>query len=325
MIMLTSTPTITDARPACGRAELTLAGERLRAPASTANIARNARAEIGRHRRWAPARHVLWRTLRPYLPAGARVAILGAGNGDTIPLDRIAERAGEVALIDLDEPAIRAARRRQPRRQRRRITTITHEITNGAADAIAAAAANPGVPDPPAVPEAPLPEAPRPQTPLPQAPLPGAPYDLVIGDLLYSQLLYPALIDLGIPAARTRAFVGRYAPVLTPSDRRAARDLSPDAAPSLHIHDPIAWWPGHPQPVTPDLILKLSDSDPEAALTLAARGTGPHHSDPRAALRALSIPIHATAIWRWPFAPSVDYLACATITSRAQPGSLLSD
>jgi hypothetical protein len=156
----TSTPTVTDARPARCRAELALARERLRAPASTANTARNARVEVGRHRRWAPARDALWQTLQPYLPEGARVAILGAGNGDTIPFDRIAERAGEVALIDLDEPAIHAARRHQPRRHRRRITTITYDITHGAADQIAAAAARVTVPDPPVVPEARLPGAP---------------------------------------------------------------------------------------------------------------------------------------------------------------------
>ncbi len=300
--MLTSTRTITDARPADRRAEHTLAEERARAPASAANIARNARAEIGRHRRWAPARHALWQTLRPYLPAGARVAILGAGNGDTIPLDRIAERAAEVALIDLDEPAIRAARRHQPRGRRRRITTITHEITNGAADAIAAAAAARQVPDPPVVPE---------------APLPGAPYDLVIGDLLYSQLLYPALIDLDVPTAHSRALVGRYAPALTQAIVARLETSAPNGT-VVHVHDPIAWWPGHPQPVTLDLILELSESDPEAALTAAARGTGPRHSDPRGALRALSIPIRATTIWHWPFAPSVDYLACATLTSRAR-------
>ena len=301
-VMRTSTPTVTDSRPGARcRAELALAGERVRAPASTANIARNARAEVGRHGRWAPARDALWRLLDPYVADGARVAILGAGSGDTLPLAPIAERAGEVALIDLDEPAIRAARRRQPRRPRRRITTIEHDITHGAADEIAAAAARGTVPDAPVVPE---------------APLPGAPYDLVIGDLFYSQLLYPALVDLGIPAARSEAFVRRYAPVLTRAVV-ARLEISAPHGTVVHIHDPIAWWPGHPQHVTLELILQVAESDPAAALTLAVRGTGPRHSDPRAALRELSIPIHGTALWRWPFAPSVDYLACATITRHA--------
>ena len=302
MVMRTSTALLTDARPAArGRAELALAGERLRAPASTANIARNARAEIGRHSRWAPARDALWRLLDPYVADGARVAILGAGNGDTIPFAPIAERAREVALIDLDEPAIRAARRRQPRGRRRRITTIEHEITHGAADQIAAAAARGTVPDAPVVPE---------------APLPGAPYDVVIGDLFYSQLLYPALIDLNIRPARSEAFVRRYAPVLTRAVV-ARLEISAPNGTVVHIHDPIAWWPGHTQHVTLELILQVAESNPAAALTLAVRGTGPRYNDPRIALLELSIPIHATALWRWPFASSVDYLACATVTRRA--------
>jgi hypothetical protein len=297
----TSTRTRTDARGAArGRAELALAGERLRAPASTANIARNARAEVGRNSRWGPARDALWRLLGPYLADGSRVAILGAGNGDTIPLGRIAERAREVALIDLDEPAIRAARRRQPRGHRRRITTVEHDITHGAADGIAAAAARGTAPAVPVVPE---------------APLPGAPYDVVIGDLFYSQLLHPALVDLNIPAALRRAFVRRYAPVLTRAVV-ARLEISAPNGTVVHIHDPIAWWPGHPQPVTLELILEVAKTDPAAAITLAVRGTGPRHTDPRPALRELSIPIHATELWRWPFAASVDYLACGTITRR---------
>ena len=78
----------------------------------------------------------------PLLHHGARVAIVGAGNGDTVAIERIAARAGEVALIDLDGPAVRAARRRQSRRLRRRIDVVEHDITCGAADVITAAAAN---------------------------------------------------------------------------------------------------------------------------------------------------------------------------------------
>jgi hypothetical protein len=77
----------------------------------------------------------------------------------------------------------------------------------------------------------------------------------------------------------------------------------------LHIHDPLAWWPGHHQSITLNRILTTAEYDLEAALALAARGTGPHHSDPRAALDAFAIPIRATALGRWPFSPSVDYLA----------------
>jgi Protein-L-isoaspartate(D-aspartate) O-methyltransferase (PCMT) len=296
----------TSTRPARNRAERTLVAQRLQAPATHANTARNARAALDRHRRWAPARDALWRLLDTRLTAGARVAIVGAGNGDTMPLDRIVDHAGEVALIDLDGRAIRAARRNVPRGRRRRITVIEHDITHGAADAIAVAAANREVPEPPVFPE---------------APLPGAPYDLVIGDLFYSQLLYPALVDLDVPATRTTAFLDRYAPALTRMVVARLHVSAPNRS-VLHIHDPIAWWPGHAQPVTLDLILATAQQDPAAALTLAARGTGPHHSDPRSALRALSIPIEGTVLWGWPFAPRVDYLACATLARSARvPGA----
>lgn len=146
-----------------------------------------------------------------------------------------------------------------------------------------------------------------------EAPLPGAPYDLVIGDLLYSQRLYPALVDLDLPAARTAQFVARYGPMLTRSIIGRLHVSAPNAQ-VLHIHDPLAWWPGDNQPITLNRILTTAEYDPEAALALAARGTGPHHSDPHAALDAFAIPIQATALWRWPYSPHVDYLACATLT-----------
>lgn len=154
-----------------------------------------------------------------------------------------------------------------------------------------------------------------------ERPLPGAPYDLVIGDLFYSQLLYPALVDLEVPDARTAAFLDRYGPMLTRSVVSRLHVSARDGR-VLHIHDPIAWWPGHPQPVTPELILATAEHDPAAALSLAARGNGPHHTDPRPAVRALSIPITATALWRWPFAPEVDYIACGTLAGPVgMPGS----
>ena len=293
-------PTVTSPR-STRRAELSLAAERLRAPACKANVARNARAEVGRHARWAPVREQVWELVEPLLGRGARVAIVGAGYGDTVPIGRVAAGAGEVALIDLDGPAIRTARRRQSRRLRRRIDVVEHDVTCGAADVITAAAANAAVPDASAILE---------------RPLPGAPYDLVIGDLFYSQLLYPALVDLEVPDARMAAFLERFGPMLT---RSVVSRLHVSAGEGrvLHIHDPIAWWPGHPQPVTLELILATAEHDPAAALSLAARGRGPHHSDPRPAIRALSIPITTTELWRWPFAPDVDYLACATFAGPA--------
>jgi hypothetical protein len=148
----------------------------------------------------------------------------------------------------------------------------------------------------------------------PDDPLPGAPYDLVIGDLFYSQLLYPALLDLGIDRERIDAVIAADAPPLTGA---VVARLQASAPVVVHVHDPLAWWDGHEQPVSLDEILDLAASDgPEAGLALAARGSGPHEGDPRAALAKLDLTPTATALWRWPFAEGVDYLACATLTGR---------
>jgi hypothetical protein len=282
-----------------GRAERALAAQRLSAPATIANTARNARAELDRNARWRPARDAFWQLAQRHLPRGARVAVLGAGNCDDLPLGRIAHQSREVALIDIDAYAVKAARRRLPRRLRQRIGVIEHDVTNGAADAITAAAARAAVPVVPSV---------------GASPLPGSPYDLVIGDLLYSQMLYPALVDLGLPAARTATLVARYAPSLTRSVV-ARLQVSAPSGTVLHVHDPLAWWPGHAQPVALSQLLAIAELNPEAAVRVARRGRGPHESDPRPALNELAIPIRETALWRWPFAAGVDYLVCATITS----------
>jgi hypothetical protein len=301
-ITATTTPapmdTPTERRGSASRAGQTLARRRLRAPATIANTARNARAETDRRARWAPARDALWHLLRRHLDHGARVAVLGAGNCDDVPLDRIVERSREVTLIDLDKYAVKAARRRELRRLRARIEVIEHDVTNGAADAIATGATSTTVPVAPVNCD---------------SPLPGSPYDVVIGDLLYSQTLYPALVDLDIPVVRTAALLAHFAPILTRSIV-ARLQISAPSGLVAHIHDPLAWWPGHPQPVTLKQILAIAELNPEAAVRLAGRGRGPDHSDPRSALTQFGIPIHETALWRWPFAAHVDYLACATLS-----------
>ena len=121
----------------------------------------------------------------------------------------------------------------------------------------------------------------------PEGPLPGAPYDLAIGDLLYSQLLYPALVDLGVPEERRAATLRAYAAALT---RATVARLHASAPTVVHVHDPLAWWEGHEQPVDLEEILRLADADEiDAALDLVARGIGPVESDPRAALDSLGI------------------------------------
>jgi hypothetical protein len=267
-------------------------------PSRVANSARNAGAEVDRHRRWAPARDALWGFVEPRLEDGARVAVLGAGNADDLPLRRIAARAGAVTLIDLDAKAARSARRRLPWRLRRRTEVVEHDVTDGAADRIVVAAVRGEEPE---------------VVTAPESPLPGAPYDLAIGDLLYSQLLYPALVDLAVEEGRRAAVLRRHAPSLT---RATVARLDASAPTVVHVHDPLAWWEGHEQPADLDEILRLAEGgDLEAALAAVAGGIGPIESDPRAALRSLGIAPEATALWRWPFSEGVDYLACATVAS----------
>ena len=130
--------------PGTERARRQLTAHRRQAPATSANVARNARAGHERHRRWAPARDALWAVLDPLVAPGARVAVVGAGNADTLPLRRLAERAGEVVLVDVDARAPSGARRRLPRELRRRVVVEPCDVTGGGADALATAAAEGG-------------------------------------------------------------------------------------------------------------------------------------------------------------------------------------
>ncbi len=269
-------------------------------PARWANARRNAHAEPDRPRRWRAARDALWAHVLPYLPAGGRMAVVGAGNADDLPLTRLARRAAHVALFDLDAHAARSARRSEPLRLRRRIAVVELDITAGAADAIAAAARD----------RAPAPPAGG------AAALPGGPYDLVIGDLLYPQLLYRALRDLAIPEPRQRAFLARYGPALT--DLVAARlHASAPRGHVTHLHDMLGWWPGHRQPLGAAELLERGAADPHAALAAAGHCSGPHDTDPRAALRRLGRAPEATALWAWPFSADVTYLVCATTAPAA--------
>src|SRR3954451_5303885 len=105
-----------------------------RGPASRANSRRNARGTAARLERRAPARDALWAVLAPSVAAGCRVAVAGAGNGHDLPLRRLAERAGQVDLIDLDARAARGARGRLPPELRGRVGVVRQDVTDGIAD-----------------------------------------------------------------------------------------------------------------------------------------------------------------------------------------------
>jgi hypothetical protein len=263
----------------------------------SANAGRNLLAGSERARRWRPVRDEGWRLFDPLVNPSTRVAVVGAGNGHDIPLRRLVARAAQVTLVDIDRRAPVCARRRLARALRRKVRVVQHDVTTGAADRLISAVVRERVPDPVLISE---------------APLPGAPYDVVIGDLFYSQLLFPAMLDLGVPERRRRAVLDRFGSVVV---RGVVARLHASAPYGhvIHIHDPLGWWPGHPQPVTPAEILDTAQRDIGQAMTLVAHGRGPHDADPRAALNHFTIPIRATVLWDWPFAEETEYLVCATV------------
>ena len=273
-----------------------------RGPASRANKQRNARATAARLERWRPARDSLWALLDPFVAAGARVAVVGAGNGHDVPLRRLAERAERVDLIDLDARAARGARGRLPAGLRERVAVVRQDVTAGIADELARVAARGDLPAPR---EAPL------------EPVGAGGYDVVIGDLLYSQLLYPALRDSPLQPERVGVVLARIDRPLVTSVVRRLHASAPGGV-VAHVHDPLGWWAGHPQRVTLEEILEAAETDTGAALALVARGHGPTACDPRAIALELGCEPVATALWRWPFQEGVDYLACATVTKPLQ-------
>ena len=262
-------------------------------PVTQANRRRNAQAPPERPGRWKPARDRLWALLAPQVHAQARVAVVGAGNADDVPLTRLAARARHVDLIDLDGHAARRAIRREPRPLRKRLRALEQDVTAGAADRIVAAAVDD-----------------RDAPPLMQVSgaIGDGAYDVVVGDLLYSQLLYPALSDLEVPPARRSDLLRRSGAALTDAVVRRLHQSSRGIV--VHLHDVAGWWAGHPQPVPVRALLR---DDPETAMQQPL--DRPLGCDPRDSLDRLGIPILATAMWCWPFAPGVDYLVIATVTA----------
>lgn len=272
-------------------------------PATMANLARNG-AGVGGDRwlRWSTAREGAWRLLDRHVSWGTRVAVIGAGNGDDLPLTRLAARASRLDLFDLDLAALRRARRLIPAELRPHVRLHRCDVTAGAADRITRAV--------------------RLGRPLHAGNAPGGPlgaggYDVVIGDLFYSQLLYPALLDAGVSRAARRRVLEVGGPALT--DAVVAR-MHASAAPGarmIHLHDIVGWWEGHLQPVS--LAQILSQDDLEAASTLIARCRQPLGVDPRQSAHRLGARVMDTALWEWPFAAGASYLVRATVTDR--PGT----
>ena len=260
-------------------------------PTTAVNARNNHRAPVDRATRWRSVRDELWTILDPRVAPGARVAIVGAGNADDLPLTRLAARAGEIALVDIDGDAARRAVRREPRRLRGRIAVVDEDVTDGAADRIVAAALRGIEPDPPML-------APR--------PLANGGHDVVVGDLLYSQLLYPALAQAGVPGEVRARVLRAQGQALT---QAVVAKLQRSAGAVVHLHDVAGWWAGHPQPAT--LRAVLWDRRGPAAAARVLRG--PRGCDLPAAVAAVGATVEAERWWHWPFAPGVSYLVQALV------------
>jgi SAM-dependent methyltransferase len=262
----------------------------------TANVANNARGDGARRRRWKPARAAAWALLDAELARGARVAVAGAGNGDDLPLLRLARRAGRLDLIDLDARALAGARRRA-------ITAraLVQDLTGGAADAVLAGAAGGG----PAVAVA-----------VPATPIGDGPYDVVVCDLVLTQLLYPALKAAGaLSGAQIDAVLLRDGQRITDGVVARLHAAAPGGTVVI-LHDLLGWWDGHRQPFTLDELLAAGAADPAAALRLARRGSLPYGCDPWLATERAGAHVTRTALWRWPFAPGADYAVFGLVTRR---------
>ncbi len=231
------------------------------------------------------------------MPPGAKVAIVGAGNGDDLPLARLAHRAARVDLIDLDARAIARARRRAGP-WAGRVALLPGDVTGGEADRLVAAARG---------------RLDRPRRNLPQ--LGPADYDVVIADLFLTQLLYPALRDAGVPPPVQEALLRGEGQDLVD---RVVSCLHEAGAKVIVLNDVLGWWDGHPQPFRLEEVLELDDQEAEA---LVAMGQAPRGCDIGAATHRAGADVVASAYWRWPFARGTDYLVHATVAGRKETRS----
>lgn len=280
-----------------------------------ANATNNARGagSSARRRRWRPARDAVWALLEGVIPEGAAVAVVGAGNGDDVPLARLAARAGTLDLIDLDADALGRAVARTKGKGR----AVVEDVTAGRADAIIAAALGDGGAEDARGAEAARDTAAA--TPAgaeagrgAAAALGAGGYDVVIADLVLTQLLYPALKASGKLSGREiDEVLLREGQPLT--DAVVAR-LHASAPVVVILHDLLGWWKGHQQPFSLSTLLKAS---PDNARKLAkGAGSLPYGCDPWVATRRAGARVVTERHWRWPFAAGADYLVFGLVTAR---------
>jgi hypothetical protein len=262
--------------------------------ARDSNAANNAMHQDLRLERWTQARDALWSVIDPLLAAGARVALVGGGSCDDVPLARIAARAGSITLVDLDPLAASRGVRRLGAGAEAAATVDVHleDVTDGCADAILQAVRD----------ERPLPEG----LPLPYGPIAGGGFDLVVGDMLYTQLLHAGLVALGIHGPRQLELMRRYDPPLATSLVQRIQGSLARGGHAIHVHDVACWAAGHDQPLTLDAAL----ADPDRAWRRLRRHDA---CDPHLVLERLDAAIAGHAWWRWPFEPNKQFLVRASV------------
>lgn len=270
--------------------------------ARAANARNNAMYQSLRLDRWRDVRGAVWDVLDPLLASDARVLVVGAGNGDDLPLTRMAGRVAHIDLADIDADATRRARERLAPADRARVHALELDVTDGAVDRILRGAVGSWWRQPRIDP--------------PTGPIGAGSYDLVLGDMLYTQLLHPALIARGMTRAQQTKFMRRYDDVLRDALLQRLHASAHDDGVVVHIHDVACWARDHAQPLTVAAALE----NPEAALARLRRHD---RCDPHVGLERLGITSTATAWWHWPFEPATSFLVRASIApARATDGNV---
>ena len=260
--------------------------------ARSANATNNAMYQDQRFERWASVRDELWKLVDPLLGDGARVALVGGGSCDDVPLARILERAAHVDLIDFDTSSTERALGRVADADRARITVIEHDVTGGSADQVLRAVRD-GLP---------LPES----LPLPYDALGSGGYDLVVGDMLYTQLLHAGLIALEVFGERQHELMRRYDPPLVNALVQRIQASLATGGHAVHVHDLACWSTGHDQPMELDEVLE----DPFWTWTKLRRHDD---CDPHLVLGRIGADVVESAWWGWPFEPNKQFLVRATV------------
>lgn len=253
--------------------------------AHSSNARNNAEHQELRLERWAHVRDAAWALLEPHVRDGHRVLIVGAGNGDDLPLRRLVAAGVQLTLVDLDADALARASERIAGAQ---ADVHVVDVTDGAVDRVLRRAAGAwwrsgsGALTPPT------------------GPIAGGGFDLVIGDMLYTQLLHPGLIALGLDHAEQRRLMHRYDPVLRDALVQRLHASAVDGGSVVHIHDLACWASNHPQPRTLDEVM----ADPEGTWLELRRHD---RCDPMLAAGSMELHPVATAWWRWVFEPRTSY------------------